>query len=61
MSQPVPKRSKLPTVRVRCLGSGPEHTFLSRDKVRNRVCERCAEKLKAVAKMAGEPIFPVKD
>lgn len=27
--------------RVRCLGPGPEHTFLSSDRVRNRVCLRC--------------------
>ena len=28
---------------VRCLGPGEEHTFLSRDKCKNRVCLACAK------------------
>lgn len=32
-------------VRVRCLGPGKEHEFLSRDKVTERVCSECRGKL----------------
>ena len=33
-------------VKVRCLGPGePEHWFLSRDKCRVRMCDRCKKKL----------------
>lgn len=39
----------LPTPReVRCLGPGREHTFLSRDPARHRVCGRCTA---AIAEM----------
>ena len=34
--------------KVRCLGPGREHTFMSTDPVRNRVCERCQEKIRQV-------------
>lgn len=38
--------TKRPKVRrVRCLGPGPEHTFLSTDPARNRICPACARKL----------------
>ncbi len=30
-----------PKVRVRCLGPGPEHTFLSGDRCRERICPKC--------------------
>ncbi len=49
------------TVKVRCLGPGPEHTFFSRDKTTHRVCEPCREKMKAMSRIANEPIFPSKD
>lgn len=29
---------------VRCLGPGPEHTFLSYDPTRHRICGKCAFK-----------------
>lgn len=40
---------KVKLVRVRCLGPKPaEHTFLSRDPIRERVCPSCREKLAAM-------------
>lgn len=32
-------------IRVRCLGPGKEHSFMSRDRVRERVCEPCRKKM----------------
>lgn len=34
--------------RVRCLGVGAEHTFVSHDPKRNRICDRCRKKLAEV-------------
>ena len=31
-------------VRVRCLGYGREHTFLSDDKFRHRICNQCVKR-----------------
>jgi hypothetical protein len=37
----MPNYRKKGGVRVRCLGPGKEHTFLSEDATRNRVCPKC--------------------
>ncbi len=34
---------KPPPVRVRCLGPGQEHFFLSSNKVLHRICDRCRQ------------------
>jgi hypothetical protein len=39
-------RTKL--VKVRCLGPGKSHNFLSKDQTRNRICPACAKSLAAV-------------
>lgn len=41
-----PHRRNQRKVRVRCLGPGKEHTFLSVDPKRNRVCEQCQAAMK---------------
>ena len=41
-------RERTPKVRVRCLGVGEEHTFMSADPVGNRICDRCRQVLNAV-------------
>jgi hypothetical protein len=44
----VPTTPAFTKVRVRCLGpgkNGEEHTFLSDDKINNRICGACREKL----------------
>jgi hypothetical protein len=49
-------------VLVRCLGPGPEHTFLSRDRKAHRICKACVEKLKDCSRMMAEgPTKPDKD
>ena len=48
MPDKTPKKKQMPTERVRCLGPGDEHWFQSRDKVNNRRCPSCDEKLKSV-------------
>lgn len=46
-SKRAPKEDKR-KVSVRCLGTGPEHNFLSEDPARNRICVRCKAALAAV-------------
>lgn len=45
--------------RVRCLGPGPEHSFYSRDRVRERICYACREKLKTMPQSIRD--FPATD
>lgn len=39
--------------RVRCLGPGPEHFFVSSNRTHHRICGKCADKAKryGVARM----------
>lgn len=49
--RPKGSRSRTTTARqhrVRCLGPGREHEFLSPDRVRCRVCPACTKKLREV-------------
>jgi len=49
MSKPLKSEKRPPQVHnVRCLGPGPEHRFLSRDPVNNRICERCRDKVREI-------------
>lgn len=51
-SKPIPKGVKNPPrkrVRVRCLGPGGEHTFMSDDPIRHRVCADCVVKIRALS------------
>lgn len=43
-----PRLSQKNLVRVRCLGPGPEHSFYSRDKTKERVCYACREKIRTM-------------
>ncbi len=51
------KPRKLPDLtprpfRVRCLGLGPEHYFMSRDKVNDRICSSCRPKFDSIRSSA---------
>lgn len=55
---PSPRPPKRELVKVRCLGAGPEHSFLSRDKVTERICGRCREKMASVGvSLRDRPVF----
>jgi hypothetical protein len=45
--------------RVRCLGPGREHEFLSPDPVRCRVCDECRRKQRAMNSGWMVPCVPV--
>lgn len=47
-----------PTVAVRCLGPGSkEHTFLSTDPTKYRICARCADKMRGLSeRIVKEPV-----
>lgn len=47
------------TVRVRCLGHGPEHYFLSSSPRKNRLCGLCSERVKRLPPRIGDS--PAKD
>lgn len=47
---------KVAKVKVRCLGPGDEHYFMSRDKARVRICEKCK---KALAGVSSDKFFHV--
>jgi len=47
-------------VRVRCLGPGKEHTFLSRDRTTERVCKACREKMESLGSAVRDRPLPVR-
>lgn len=50
---------KVATFRVRCLGPArKEHTFLTTDPKRNRICDECMERINALAKLHHEGPLP---
>lgn len=55
---PATKAGKL--VRVRCLGPGKEHGFMSRDRTTERVCKTCREKLANVGMALRDRPVPVR-
>lgn len=44
------------TKRVRCLGPGPDHTFVSPDHIRVRLCDRCRQLVTRCAPLFSEVV-----
>ncbi len=44
---------------VRCLGPGEEHWFLSSDRCKHRICNRCAKKLAYLRARILDSVFVV--
>ena len=56
----LPKDKSEARFKVRCLGPGAEHTFLSRDPVCERICQRCRDKLKDTPFVLRDKPLPVR-